>query len=105
MLKQKFKSAEHARLHRELTDSWEHIVKKYSASNIKKTKVEKLTAETHKTNKYDIPSKVTAGGSTSLKASIMYTGTKMLGVAVLHKSNAIPVFTNDEIIDVARMRR
>ena len=34
-----------------------------------------------------------------------YTGTKMLGIGTLHKSNAIPVFNNEEAIDMAKMRR
>ena len=34
-----------------------------------------------------------------------YTGTKMLGIGTLHKSNAVPVFNNDEAIDMAKMRR
>ena len=34
-----------------------------------------------------------------------YTGTKMLGIGTLHKSNAVPVFNNDEAVDMAKMRR
>jgi hypothetical protein len=34
-----------------------------------------------------------------------YTGTKMLGIGTLHKSNAVPVFNNDEAIEIAKMRR
>ena len=34
-----------------------------------------------------------------------YTGTKMLGIGTLHKSNAVPVFNNEEAIDMAKMRR
>lgn len=34
-----------------------------------------------------------------------YTGTKVKGIATMHKSNAVPVFTDEEAIDIARMRR
>lgn len=34
-----------------------------------------------------------------------YTGSEMLGVSVLHKSNGIPVFSKEAIIDVSKMRR
>lgn len=34
-----------------------------------------------------------------------YTGTKMIGVGTLHKSNAVPVFNDDEAKDMAKMRR
>lgn len=34
-----------------------------------------------------------------------YTGTKMLGIGTLHKSNAVPVFNDNEAKEMARMRR
>ena len=34
-----------------------------------------------------------------------YTGTKMLGIGTLHKSNAVPVFNDGEAKEMARMRR
>lgn len=44
-------------------------------------------------------------GGTKPVHSVKYTGTKMIGVGVLHKSNAVPVFSNEEAVDMARMRR
>lgn len=44
-------------------------------------------------------------GPVSSKPSPVYTGTKIIGVAQMAKSNAVPVFSNEEIIDIARMRR
>lgn len=34
-----------------------------------------------------------------------YTGDAVLGVAAMHKSNLVPVFSEEEAKDVARMRR
>ncbi len=34
-----------------------------------------------------------------------YTGTLIKGISCMHKSNAVPVLNNQEIIDIARMRR
>ena len=34
-----------------------------------------------------------------------YTGTKMKGIGTLHKSNAVPIFTDEEAKDQANMRR
>ena len=45
------------------------------------------------------------GGSTALKAPQQYTGTAMLGVATMHKSNSVPVFSSDDAKDITRMRR
>jgi hypothetical protein len=36
---------------------------------------------------------------------MQYTGDKMLGIGTLHKSNAVPVFSNHEAKEMARMRR
>jgi hypothetical protein len=34
-----------------------------------------------------------------------YTGTKVKGIATLHKSNGVPVFSNEEAKDISKMRR
>lgn len=44
-------------------------------------------------------------GTTSSKPSPVYTGTKMLGIGVMHKSNSVPVFSDDEAKQLATMRR
>jgi hypothetical protein len=52
------------------------------------------------------PSKVTPGGDCTkpVKGNV-YTGTAMKGIGTLHKSNAVPIFSNEEAIDQANMRR
>ena len=52
-----------------------------------------------------IPSHDTPGGSTSTAAPSIYTGIAILGVSVMHKSNAVPVFSKKEAIEIAKMRR
>ena len=34
-----------------------------------------------------------------------YTGDKMLGIAVMHKSNLVPIFTEENAVEVSQMRR
>jgi hypothetical protein len=34
-----------------------------------------------------------------------YTGEKMKGVGVMHKSNSVPIFSDEEAIEISRMRR
>ena len=48
---------------------------------------------------------VDTGGNATLKAPNVYTGTKVKGIATMHKSNAVPVFSDEEAIDISRMRR
>jgi len=47
------------------------------------------------------------GGGTATKPvdTLHYTGSKMKGIGTLHKSNAVPVFTDEEARDQANMRR
>jgi hypothetical protein len=35
----------------------------------------------------------------------VYTGDKMLGIAAMHKSNLVPVFTDESAVDISHMRR
>jgi len=35
----------------------------------------------------------------------VYTGTSMKGIATMHKSNAVPVFTDEQAKDISSMRR
>ena len=52
------------------------------------------------------PSKVTPGGDcTKPVLGKVYTGTAMKGIGTLHKSNAVPIFTDEEAKDQANMRR
>lgn len=51
------------------------------------------------------PSLVTPGGSTPLKPAAKYTGTAMIGIATMHKSNAVPIFDSKAAVEVTQMRR
>ena len=52
-----------------------------------------------------LPSAAFTGDACIKAPDKVYTGTAMKGVAVMHKSNAVPVFSQEEAIDIARMRR
>jgi hypothetical protein len=51
------------------------------------------------------PSLSTPGGSTAAKESQRYSGTRIKGVALMHKSNYAPVYDDQDAIDMAHMRR
>lgn len=108
MKKMKFTSAEQKRQYEENQRSWNQLVAKYPAKQIKAKKDTswkyELTAPVGRvTEKYK--SLVTPGGSTAARQSMMYTGDKIKGIGTMHKSNMVPVFTNDEAKDLASMRR
>jgi hypothetical protein len=44
-------------------------------------------------------------GAVCSKEIPKYTGTEILGIGTLHKSNAVPVFSDEEAIAIATMRR
>ena len=48
---------------------------------------------------------VDTGGNATLSAPKVYTGTMVKGIATMHKSNAVPIFSNEEAVDIAHMRR
>lgn len=44
-------------------------------------------------------------GACTIKQTPTYTGTKILGIGTMHKSNAVPIFSDEEAVDISRMRR
>lgn len=44
-------------------------------------------------------------GACSSKPSPTYTGTKIIGIGTMHKSNAVPIFSDEEAKDISSMRR
>jgi hypothetical protein len=44
-------------------------------------------------------------GAVKTKGIPQYTGTKVLGIGTMHKSNAVPIFSNEEAISISTMRR
>lgn len=109
----KFRNAEEARKSRELDASWKELQKKWEVdADAKKRKramaaeplTYKLSAPVGRTTTRDLPSRVTPGGSTAPVHKV-YTGTKVLGIATMHKSNAVPVFAAEEAVEISKMRR
>ena len=47
----------------------------------------------------------TPGMVAARPADKIYTGTKIKGIGTMHKSNAVPIFSDDEAQDIAHMRR
>lgn len=44
-------------------------------------------------------------GGTRPVHTLMYTGDKLLGIGVMHKSNSVPIFKQEDAVEIARMRR
>lgn len=52
-----------------------------------------------------IPSLDSGVGIAPRRGQNVYTGDAMIGIGQLHKSNAVPVFKQEDAIDLAKMRR
>lgn len=52
-----------------------------------------------------LPSLTTEVGNAPLKPSPVYSGEAMVGIATMHKSNAVPVFSTESAEDISKMRR
>jgi hypothetical protein len=52
-----------------------------------------------------IPSRDSGGGVAALPPQKVYTGDKIKGIGTLHKSNAVPIFSDEEAVAIAHMRR
>lgn len=90
---------------RALAESWQAILKKYETKPVPKTakKVEPSKPYVRETPRY--PSLNSGHHDCTKKTQQQYTGTAILGIGTLHKSNAVPVFSSAEATDIARMRR
>jgi hypothetical protein len=52
------------------------------------------------------PSVTTGGGSCTKPINgKVYTGSAMIGIGTLHKSNAVPIFNAEDALEQAKMRR
>ena len=109
----KFRNAEEARKARELDQSWKELQKKWlvEAEDKKRRRAlraeplsYKLTSPPGRSTPY-IPSRGDSTGNATLAAPKVYTGTKVKGIATMHKSNAVPVFSDEEAIEISKMRR
>lgn len=111
----KFRNAEEAQKHRELESDWFDLQKKWGVEQEKKKQKRAMAAEplvyslptpVGRTNTHHIKSLDTGhSGPISSKPTPKYTGTKILGIGTMHKSNAVPVFSDEEAKDISTMRR
>ena len=112
--KKKFRNADEARKARELEASWKELQKKWEVEADTKKRNRAMTAETlsyslgappgRETKRYE---SLDTGHKGAVKTAEIpqYTGTKIKGLGTMHKSNAVPIFSDDEAKDIASMRR
>ena len=114
--KKKFASAEHARKARELDESWKELLKRQGLGLEEKKRNRAMSASSLTSSGYSLKipegrnttahlKSVDTGGNATLAPTKVYTGTMVKGIATMHKSNAVPVFSDEQAVDISRMRR
>ena len=107
--KKKFASAEQKRQAEILEQEWQALKDRYAPKT--KVKFERKSFVAPKPLRRDadqprIPSLDTGHkGAVTVKQTPQYTGDKIVGIGTMHKSNAVPIFTDQEAKDISSMRR
>jgi hypothetical protein len=112
--KQKFRSAE-AKARAEVNDrEWQALLKSYDITDTqrKRNQAPKAPVLTQAFPAYrgsDKP-RLPSADPTTWQACVRpadkkYTGDAIVGISTLHKSNAVPVFSKQDAIDISKMRR
>jgi hypothetical protein len=113
--KVKFRNAAEAQKARELNAEWQALQKKWNVEAETKRQRRamsaapldyKLSTPPGRTTSTSIKSVNTGEvGVSTHRASPVYTGTKVKGIGTMHKSNAVPIFSDEEAVAIATMRR
>ena len=96
---------------RELAAEWEAILKRHEPKRpIRATTTVDANYSPVVTRPYvrdtgSYRSLDTGLGVATRKESPRYTGTMMKGIGTMHKSNSVPIFSDEEAVEIARMRR
>jgi hypothetical protein len=113
--KQKWASAEAKRAHEQQQASWNAILKSHGVpSSAPKVTAKNVQGSLADSYKFSVPpgrelprinSKDTGWIPCTKGAEKVYTGTKVKGIGTMHKSNAVPIFSDEEAIEISKMRR
>ena len=90
---------------RELKEQWEAMLKKYETKPVSGKHKPMTAPKPYMRETAHHPSLNSGHHDTSAKPKQVYTGTKMLGIGTMHKSNSVPIFSNEEAVEIATMRR
>lgn len=96
---------------RELQAEWETILKKYAPKKPKKANSTpsgdwaNFLGKPARRETPNYPSLPFTAGPCTKKENPVYTGTAIKGIGTMHKSNAVPIFSDEQAVEIATMRR
>lgn len=109
--KQKFRNAEQARKAKELDASWQKLLESHGATPVKKkvkfTRTKLIIPKVPEDRSTKHIKSVDSGhlGAVNIRKPMQYTGDKIVGIGTMHKSNAVPIFSDKEAKEISSMRR
>ena len=112
--KKRWASADQKRQAEQLEADWQKLQAKYASANSVNRKASTKTSKGHyrppvvvrRDSASHIPSLDTGvKGAVTVKKTMQYTGDKIVGIGTMHKSNAVPIFSDQEAKDISSMRR
>jgi len=111
--KRKWASAEHKREAEQRDREWRAFLKQQGIEQEEQRKRRAMTAGVLTTSPKIPPGRETPHYPSLNTGMIpcvkgrdnMYTGTKVKGIGTMHKSNAVPIFSDEEAVDISKMRR
>ncbi len=111
--KKKCRNSEEAQKARQLEEDWKELQKKWGIEAESKRKKRAMSSGTYIAPKPlyrgadqpKTPSLPFTGGPCTKPEQKVYTGTKVKGIGTMHKSNAVPIFSDEEAVDISKMRR
>ncbi len=90
---------------RELQAEWEKLLKKYDTKPVSKNIKPVVQPKPFIRETQKIASLPFTGAPCTKAPEKRYTGTAIKGIGTMHKSNAVPIFTDEQAIEIATMRR
>ena len=96
--KHKYRTAEAAQQARKNAENWKQLLDKHEVPAPAKRVPKRLEKGTYVEPK-------TFRRQTPYIPDKVYTGDKIKGIGTMHKSNAVPVFSDEEAVAISKMRR
>jgi len=113
--KKKWASAEAKHKYMLQQESWNNLLKSHNVpKNTPKVTAKNTVGNLADTYKFTTPpgrevvkinSRDTGWVPCVKPADKVYTGTMVKGIGTMHKSNAVPIFSNEEAVEISKMRR
>lgn len=109
--KKKFRNSESAQSARQNIESWKDLKTRWGVPETKSRQVFKpmttyrLTIPADRDPRLMAKSLNSGVGNAFKVPDKVYTGNSIVGIATMHKSNAVPVFSDAEAVEISKMRR